>query len=455
MKKNISIPIAIVSLLILLGTSCYTDKYSISGTVLNNNTGLGNVSIVIFDSSGNTRQVSTDSNGVYSINDLSSGTYTVRPSKTGYTFNPEKKESAISTDNITGVNFSASAQTSSNPDEIKIICVGDINYGHFMEEAIVDTARGNGDYTYPFHFVAETLRKADITFGNLESIISDQGTNSKELLSALGYGLSLRGNPKAVEGLVYAGFDIINLANNHIGDYDYEAMVDCFSRLKNAGIDYLGAGNNYAEAHSPVIKEINGTKIAFLGYSNVPMYADITLTSPTRKWVAGGSEIGIEEHAGLAWAHNTRFELYGDFIMMQDDIQSARQQADIVIVSAHFGWEYDLKPDMPPHDTAMDQQMLAHMAIDAGASLVVGHHPHVVQWLDDANTTALENYNGGYIAYSLGNFAFDISSTHPSAPNGEATHGIMLEITIKNGAIAKIDQVKTYYLDDLWQAHIE
>ena len=335
---------------------------------------------------------------------------------------------------------------------IKVTIAGDINLGHFVEEAILDESRGNGDFNFPFRFVAEYLAASDLAFGNLESVISDKGTNTKTFLETVGYGVSLRADPRAVEGLKYAGFDILNLANNHAGDYGFEALEDSFQRLVSAGISYVGAGKDYSEAHSAVIREIRGTKIAFLGYSNTPMYADVTGTSPTSKWIARGPENDTQQRSGIAWAHDTRFEKYGDFSGMENDIRQAKNQADIVIVSLHFGWEYDLQPDTGPADNKA-QQRLARAAIDAGASLVVGHHPHVVQWLTD--DSAIENYNGGYIAYSIGNFVFDISSTHPDAPNGEAAHGLLLDVYISDKKIFKINQVRTVYYDDLWQVHID
>lgn len=334
---------------------------------------------------------------------------------------------------------------------IRVTLVGDINLGHFVQEAILDKTRGNGDFRYPFVYVADYLKASDLVFGNLESVVSDKGANTKSYLESIGYGVSLRADPGTIEGLKYAGFDVLNLANNHSGDYGFEALEDSLTRLSSAGISYVGAGKNYREAHSAVIKVINGTKIAFLGYSNTPMYADATLTSPTSKWIARGPENDDVERSGIAWAHDTRFDKYGDFSDMEDDIRKAKTMADIVIVSLHFGWEYDLQPDTGPADNKA-QHRIAHAAINAGASLVVGHHSHVVQWLTD--DSAIENYNGGYIAYSIGNFIFDISSTHPDAPNGEATRGLMLDVYIAEKKILKIRQVRTLYYDDLWQVHI-
>ncbi|HOO72840.1 MAG TPA: CapA family protein [Spirochaetota bacterium] len=476
-KKTALISLVLVTVA-FIGCDNTDSILSVGGTVLCEGSGLEGAAVNISMNGSAVADVQTDENGAYLAENLSEGTYQITPSLEGYTFVPEYLEVSLSGANSLRNDFTAVADSdpddpddpgSDDPDDpgsddpgngepVSLIFVGDINYAHFVEEVIQEPTKGNGDYTYPFHYVADYLSGADITFGNLESLISDQGDDTKNVLSKLGYGLSLRAAPDSIEGFLYAGFDILNLANNHTGDYDVEAMEDCVNRLDAAGIDHIGVGENHAAAHAPVIKEVKGTTIAFLGYSNVPMYADDTWFSPTCEWIARGPENDDEERWGLAWASDYRFEQYGDFSAMQDDISSAKERADIVIVSVHFGWEYAQMPDTnedgeaaSSEQKAQAQQQMAHMAIDAGASLVVGHHPHVVQWLDDAKTTAVESYNGGYIAYSLGNFMFDISSERDET----APLGLLLNVTVKNGAIDSIEQVKTYYLDDYWQTYIE
>ncbi|HOW80923.1 MAG TPA: CapA family protein [Spirochaetota bacterium] len=430
--------------------------WSLGGTITSGGAALSGVSVSVSLGGDLVASVQTDSQGEYRAENLAAGTYTVTPSRSGYEFTPSSLTVTISGSDSEDNGFTAAAV--SGGGAVKLIFVGDINYAHFVEEVIQDPAIGNGDYRYPLLQVADYLKSADITFGNLESMISDQGEDTKDWLTELGYGLSLRAAPGSIDGLQYAGFDILNLANNHTGDFDFEAMEDCVSRLDAAGIDHVGVGENYAAAHAPVIREVNGTRIAFLGYSNVPMYADVTGTTKSCKWIARGEETGEDDRWGLAWASDYRFAKYGDFSDMQNDIRNARAQADIVIVSAHFGWEYAQKPDTNEdgktpltEQKEKAQQEMAHLAIDAGASLVVGHHPHVVQWLDDAKTTAIESYNGGYIAYSLGNFLFDISSERDET----APHGLLMNVTVKNGAIDSIEQVKTHYHDDYWQAHFD
>ena len=387
-------------------------KNHISGRTTLNGQPLAEVAISIMPQ-GETISLTTksDASGVYSFSKVPSGSYTIIPSKEGVTFLPESYDFSISSDDrLEAFDFTAAAI---NPDEkIKIILTGDINMGNQVGQLV--ESQEAGDYRFLFQQIGDYLRDADLTIGNLESIISDQGISTKKSL-----GIALRANPDAVHGLTFAGFDIMTVANNHLGDYDFEGMTDSFARLRNAGIDYVGGGLNFDEAHSPVIKTINGTKIAVLAYSNVPMYMDTTgAYSPTPKWIARG------DRPGLAWAHDSRFEMYGDLAQMNEDILYAKSLSDIVIVTVHFGWEYNDEPDE-------EQKEFARSAIDAGASLVIGHHPHVQQ--------PVEMYKGKCIAYSLGNFLFDISEQMATG----TTKGMVIEAIIENRQIVEIHQTFT------------
>lgn len=143
---------------------------------------------------------------------------------------------------------------------ITLFFVGDIMLDRGVKVSV--KKYGNNDWKFPFLKISDFLNQADILFGNLEGPISDKGRK-------VGTIYSFRADPKVVEGLKYAGFDILSVANNHIFDYAESAMIDTFSRLKEAGIDYIGGGFNESEAYSPEIREINGTKIAFLAFTNL------------------------------------------------------------------------------------------------------------------------------------------------------------------------------------------
>jgi len=270
---------------------------------------------------------------------------------------------------------------------ITLMLVGDIMLDRGVEYVI--NSYGGGDYKFPFLKIADYLKEADILFGNLEGPISNKGER-------VGSIYSFRNNLAVIEGLNFAGFDILSVANNHIFDYGREAIEDTFNRLTTAGIDYVGGGFNEIEAYSPIIKEVNGTKIAFLAYTNLGL----------KFWAAKGEELGI------AWLEKKR---------MEKEVKEAKSQADIVITSFHYGEEYYLEP-------TSFQVSISQAAIDAGADLVIGHHPHVVQ--------KIEKYRTGYIAYSLGNFVFDQGFSE------ETTKGLILKVLVENGKIKKIISIE-------------
>ena len=219
---------------------------------------------------------------------------------------------------------------------------------------------GGGDHTFPFQLVAPQLQPYDLVFGNLETTISNRGTK-------VGSIYSFRSDPGVVEGLKLASFDVVSIANNHIWDYSKQAFLDTLDHLTAASISYVGGGRKFADAHAGVIKEVKGTKVAFLAYTDLlTKQLSVSDTQP-----------------GITWL---------DPEQMKKDIAAAKTRADLVVVSFHFGDEY--KTIHNAH-----QAEIAHAAIDAGADLIIGHHPHVVQ--------DMKQYKGKWIAYSLGNFIFD------------------------------------------------
>lgn len=175
-----------------------------------------------------------------------------------------------------------------------------------------------------------------------------------------------------------AGFDVVSLANNHGMDYGPETLLEGLDLLRAQGIAPVGAGANWDEAHAPAIIERNGLRFAFLGYVNVPVEARTGFD--TRSWDA------TADAPGLAWGT-------AEVITADVTAVAARPDVDHVIVLLHSGYEYQVSVNPL-------QQELAYAAIDAGATAVLGHHAHVLQ--------RLERYNGGFIAFGLGNFAFNI-----------------------------------------------
>ncbi len=274
-----------------------------------------------------------------------------------------------------------------------LLFVGDV----MLSRAVGRRMKALDDWNYPFEKIAPTLHSADLAFCNLECPVSDTGREQGHLYS-------FRADPRALAGLNFAGFRVVNTANNHMFDWGRPALVDTLERLRAAGIRPVGAGVNDLEAHYPVIVNVDGTRIAFLAYVGV-----------APKEAAAGVD-----HPGVAWLEPGR---------ALADIRFARSLADIVIVCLHWGVEYAPEP-------GRRQVELAHRFIDAGADLIVGGHPHVVQ--------PLEFYRGHAIAYSLGNFVFDQND----APTH---HGLMLEATMEGKHIARV-RFQPITIDRTYQA---
>lgn len=275
------------------------------------------------------------------------------------------------------------AESPAETDNIRLGFVGDIMLDRGVRSKIL--LYGDGSYNFPFQFASSALRSYDILFGNLEAPISDKGANRGSIYS-------FRMDPQVANALSNAGFDVMSVANNHIGDWGEAAMADTFMRLKNAGIMPAGGGANEKSAHEPKIFQVRGVKIAYLAYSQFGKgYTEAGNTTP-----------------GIAIIDN-------DFITR--DASYAKSIADIVVVSFHFGDEYEDKQNM-------FQESTSHIAIDAGADLVVGHHPHVIE--------PIEKYKGKTIAYSLGNFVFD------QIFSSKTMTGMMLSVSLKGKSIERV-----------------
>lgn len=271
----------------------------------------------------------------------------------------------------------------SEDSTITLFAVGDIILDRGVEYMV--EKHGEGDFKFPFLKIADDLKKADLLFGNLESVISGKGVK-------VGSIYSFRAEPEAIEGLVFAGFDILSVANNHIFDYGREAMEDNFKRLKEAGIDYVGGGFSEKEVRSGLLRKVKGTKIIFLAYTN----------KGTKYWEAA------ESRSGIGWLDER----------IRDDIKKAKERSDLVIVSLHFGEEYQTKPNE-------EQKYFAKLAVDSGADLVIGHYPHIIQ--------PIEKYKNSWLAYSLGNFVFDQYFSK------ETMKGLLLEIIIEDKKIKEVN----------------
>jgi len=250
--------------------------------------------------------------------------------------------------------------------EISLVAVGDV----LLKQEKPELA---------FTFVSSIFRKADIRFGNLEAPLSDKLNPSNA-----GITTAFHSDPSAIAGLLAAGFDVLSFANNHSMNHGEEAFMDTLKILSKNKIAYAGGGANITEARRPVILEKKGLKVGFLAYA---------VSDGLRKYSAYPNKPGIVL-IRLSPFFASPFTNQEDVEMMIEDIIELRKKADIVIVSYHWGASQGGN-----HTITIPQTGLAHIAIDSGADLILGHHPHAVQ--------GIEIYKHKIVAYSLGNFIFD------------------------------------------------
>ncbi len=250
---------------------------------------------------------------------------------------------------------------SPEPGTVSIMAVGDI----MMARTVGDRILSDGPEIV-FREVESILSTADILAGNIECAITDRGEPAVK-------NFTFAAPPESAKALARAGFDIAILGNNHSLDYGQGGLAQTINLLEEQGIAPLGVGLG-REAAGPLILERNGLRIAFLSYVDVPL--EISQFKAI-SWVA------TDEIVGIAWA------IAGN---ITEDVRAAKAEADVVIVFMHFGYEdFELPVGL--------QRDVATAAIDAGAAAVIGSHPHIIQYSDE--------YHGGLIAYSLGNFVFD------------------------------------------------
>lgn len=249
-----------------------------------------------------------------------------------------------------------------------------------------------------FGQVSRVLHEADILFGNLEAPISNRGEpglSPGSEPSSAPRSFPLRSDPSTLSSLQAAGFHVLSLANNHAMDFGPYALLDCINRLDRADIACIGAGADLQAALRPVVLERKDIKIAFLAYN--AFFKGLGRIESSI--IAGHQNPGVAPIRVSPYfppPHVAR----QDLDQMQASIENALQFADHVVVSCHWGAGFS-------HELAMHQQAIGRAAIDAGAVLVVGHHPHILQ--------GIECYHGGLICYSLGEFGFDLPYNVPGA----------------------------------------
>jgi len=210
----------------------------------------------------------------------------------------------------------------------------------------------------PFENMKGLFPNDALMFGNLETVLSNRGNSPEKRVS-------LRTDPGNICYLKNNGFNIVNIANNHIMDYGEEGLFDTIDILKKSNIRFIGAGRNIEEAVRSEIFNKHGLSIGFMGFTSVGIAAE-------------------EKSSGCAPLSKK---------LIIKCVSEVRKQVDILVVSLHWGIEYVFYP-------APEQQKLARVLIDNGADLIIGHHPHVIQ--------GIEEYRNKLIIYSLGNCNFGV-----------------------------------------------
>lgn len=274
------------------------------------------------------------------------------------------------------VGMSSIARCEERAEAVRVLFVGDVMLdngpGHWISHG-----------RDPFEPCAELLQRSDLTIGNLECVVGKGGSQINKAYTFRAASDSPR----------YLGkyFDAVSLANNHSWDYGSDGFRESLRVLREAGIPFFGGGNHLQEARKPLVVECKGRRIAFLGYNEF----------------RASNYAATETTAG-------NVPLVEEFIV--EDLRKAREElgCDIAIPYLHWGEELVASP-------RQDQRQLARRLIDAGATAVIGAHPHVTQ--------TMEIYRGAPIVYSLGNFVFDYYPGDPEAWTGWA---VELSITRDN-----------------------
>lgn len=256
----------------------------------------------------------------------------------------------------------AVAETEPEDPVVHLLFSGDV---YFSSHVLTAYDNAGGIHGVLAEAYRDEISRADIYMANQEFPFSDRGTPAPDKQ------FTFRVPPERVSMMHELGIDIVTIANNHTLDYGTDALVDTCTTLENAGIPYVGAGANMDRAKQLETIEVRGRTIGFLAASRV---------YPDTSWVANSKKPGMVSG-------------YDPSILIKE-IEAAGEYCDYLVVYMHWGIERDEKPQEY-------QRTLGRQLIDAGADLVIGSHPHVLQ--------GIEYYQGKPIVYSLGNFIFGSS----------------------------------------------
>lgn len=275
-----------------------------------------------------------------------------------------------------------------------------------------------------FGDVGPVLSTADVLIGNQEGVVSDRGTpllGKKEVGSSC-----MRGTGESVRSLAKAGFHVMSLANNHGMDFGPEALAHSIELFRDGGIQPVGAGDDVRAAHAPAIVTRGSVRMAVLAYTSVfPPFGYAATATGTGLAVVRAST-SYETPANVPYQPGTPATTItipdpDDVAAVENDIRRARLEADLVVVLFHWGVVGLTRPPGYCRE-------LGRCAVDAGAGLVLGHHPHVLQ--------GVEFYRDRLICYSLSHFAFEHSG-HSFPQSWPYVHDtVIFSASVTEGRIA-------------------
>jgi len=293
-----------------------------------------------------------------------------------------------------------------------------------------------------FKYVADVFRSADISYANMEQVLSDTGVPHPTQ--------TVHKSAKAVEAYTKNKIDVVSLATNHALDWGVEGLLGTLDTLEKSGVAYCGAGKNITEARKPVILERKGTKVGFLNYCCVAF--DYYAATETKPGISAFKVWTIYEKGDYQPATLPRVVSMvhkEDLEMMVEAVKSLKSQVDVVVVTFH--WGHHLVQSIIP-DYCVE---LAHALIDVGADLILGHHTHILK--------GIEMYKGKAIFYSLGNFALElgkhmVNQKHVSSldeyygitdeDNLARKHTMIAKAVIQDGEIKKVSYIPCYENDN-------
>ncbi len=274
-------------------------------------------------------------------------------------------------------------------DQCKLTAVGDMMFYGPMAEQMA----AHNDPLWGFRPLGDALLKGDILFGNFETPITRENRNEPDSPDRY---FSPPGVGRAIKEY---GFDVVNLAHNHIYDFGAEGVRSTIDELREAELPFIGIGTDAQSASQPaIVKTASGWSVAFLGYTTA-----VSALDGKHEFVACFPKVSL----------------------IQEHVSSIRDKVDAVVVSCHTGSQYNPYP-------APETRKLARSAIEAGASVFLGHHPHV--------PNGVERIGDGLAVYSLGDF---VTPVHTE----QTRRTFFIRITLQGRGVSDYEIVPCFITD--------